>query len=214
MNATVWAGQLAAPLAVAAGIFICFCGYRILKLTLGITGFILGAAAGWSFGLSVAPDNSAIALVCAVIAGAISAALCIWLFFLGIFLLGAGTGAIVGAALFSMAGNQVQPILLLACALLLGVIALVLQKFMIIVSTSFSGSYLIAGGILCLLTGVRNGSPLWFDRLQPGSAGIPDYIALAFWLLLGLAGVSFQYKSSLTREGAARHETQAARSGG
>jgi hypothetical protein len=51
MNATAWAGQLAAPLALVAGLLTCFWGYRILKITLGITGFIVGMAAGSSFGL-------------------------------------------------------------------------------------------------------------------------------------------------------------------
>jgi hypothetical protein len=36
-------------------------GYRIVKITLGITGFIVGMAGGWAIGLSLAPDNSAIA---------------------------------------------------------------------------------------------------------------------------------------------------------
>src|SRR5436190_13791305 len=172
MNSPAWSDQIAAPLAVVAGLLICFFGYRILKLTLAIIGFIGGAAGGWALALSFAPGNNAIGLVCAVIAGALGGALCVWLFFFGVFVLGAGTGAIVGAALFSVSGNQPQPILLLVLAGLFGVIAVVVQKFMIILSTAFSGSYLVAAGILHLLTGVQNGPPLWFDHLPSGSIGI------------------------------------------
>ncbi len=206
MNATAWADQITAPLAVAVGGLICFYGYRILKLTLAIIGFIGGAAGGWAVGLSFAPGNNAIALVCAVIAGALGAALCVWLFFLGVFFLGASTGAIIAAAFFSTSGNQPQPILLLAFAGLFGVIALVLQKFMMILSTAFSGSYLVTAGILRLLAGVQNAPPLWFEHLPTGSAGILRYVALVFWVVLGIAGVSFQYRAVRRRDEAVRHE--------
>src|ERR1039457_2690959 len=153
MNINAWAGQITAPLAVAVGILICFWGYRLLKLTLGVTGFIAGATGGWAVGLSLAPGSNGIALVCALIGGVIGTVLCIWLFFLGVFLLGASAGAIVATALFSAAGNQPQPILVLLLAIVFGVIAMVMQKLMIVVSTAFIGSYLITAGIVHLLTG-------------------------------------------------------------
>ena len=190
------------------GILICFLGYRLLKFTLAVVGLIAGAAGGWAVGLSLAPGNNGIALVCAIIGGVICAVLCIWLFFLGIFLLGASAGAIVATTLFHAAGNQPQPILVLLLAIVFGVIALVMQKFMIIVSTAFIGSYLIIAGIVHLLTGAKDVSALWFDHLQPGSAGILGYAALVFWLVLGLAGGSFQYRGRRRREEAARNETR------
>ncbi|HWX22968.1 MAG TPA: DUF4203 domain-containing protein [Candidatus Binatia bacterium] len=206
MKTYAWSGQITAPLAVALGILICFWGYRILKLTLGIMGFMAGAAAGWSLGLALAPGNNAIALICAVIAGAIGAALCVWLFFLGIFLLGASAGAVVAAALFTAAGNQPQPILLLAFAGVFGVIALVLQKLMITLSTASSGSYLITAGIFQFFTGAQPLSLLWFDRLHPGSAGVLSYAALALWLVLAVSGLRFQYRGRRKKEEAARKE--------
>ena len=208
MNINAWAGQMTAPLAVAVGILICFWGYRLLKLTLGVVGLIAGAAGGWAVGLSLAPGNNGIALVCAIIGGVICAVLCIWLFFLGIFLLGASAGAILATALFSAAGNQPQPILVLVLAIVFGVLALVMQKLMIVVCTAFSGSYLVAVGLLQLLTGAQDTSALWFDHLQPGSAGVLGYIALVFWLILGLAGGSFQYRGSRRRDEATRHEAR------
>jgi len=213
MNANAWVGQISAPLAVAAGMLICFCGFRILKLTLGIMGFMAAAGAGWNLGLSWAPNNSGVALICALVAGVIGAVLCVWLFFLGIFLLGASAGAIVAAAFFNASGNQLQPILLVVFALIFGVLALVMQKFMIIASTAFSGSYLVIAGVLPLLKHAPDGSLLWFDRLQPHSGGTLGYVALAFWIALGLAGVSFQYRRSEKGDKAVRHEQQSATKG-
>jgi hypothetical protein len=206
MDVNAWAGQITAPLAVAVGILICFWGYRLLKLTLGVMGFIAGASGGWAVGLSLAPGSNGIALVGALIGGVIGAALCIWLFFLGIFLLGASAGAVLATALFSAAGNQPQAVLLVVFAVVFGVIALVMQKLMIVVSTALSGSYLVTAGLLHLLTGAQDASALWFDHLQPGSPGILGYVALVFWLVLALAGGRFQYRGRRRREEATRNE--------
>ncbi len=210
MNVNAWVGQITAPLAIALGVLICFWGYRLLKLTLGVMGFIIGSTGGWTVGLSLGTGNSGIALICAIIGGVICAVLCIWLFFLGIFLLGASAGTIMATALFHAAGNQPQPVVVLVLAIVFGVIALGLQKLMIIVSTAFSGSYLVTAGLLHLLAGGQDVSPLWFDHLQQGSAGILGYAVLVFWLILGLAGVSRQYKGRRRREEATRKETRPA----
>jgi hypothetical protein len=139
-------------------------------------------------------------LICAIIVGLIGATLCVWLFFFGIFLLGAAAGAIVAMALFDAAGNQPQTLLVLVCAVVFGIIALVMQKLMIIASTAFSGSYLIVAGSMRLLTGASNGELLWFNRLQPRSPNTIGYVALAVWIVLGLGGLSFQYRGSNRRE--------------
>jgi uncharacterized membrane protein len=81
---------------------------------------------------------------------------------------------------------------------------------MIIVSTAFSGSYLVIAGIFHVFTGVHNVSPLWFERVESGSAGIKDYMVLAFWLVVGLAGMMFQYRGSRKRDETGRQETKTA----
>src|SRR5580765_5998322 len=137
-----------ALVAAGAGILICFFGYRMLKLTLGIIGAIVGASGGWALGLSLAPGNTVIALVCAVAGALVGAGLCIWLFFVGIFLLGASAGTALATALYNGFGHQPQPLVVLIVAVVFGVIAILVQKFMIVLSTAFSGSYLLVAGIL------------------------------------------------------------------
>ena len=113
MNNYAWAGQITAPLAVAAGVLICFWGYRILKLTLGITGFIAGAAGAWTAAVSLIPNHDGIALACAVVAGIVGAILCVWLFYLGVFLVGVSAGVVVASAVVGGTGHQVSPVVLL-----------------------------------------------------------------------------------------------------
>jgi len=210
MSDYAWTGHIAAPLAIAVGVLACFWGYQLVKVILGIMGFAAGAAVGWTAGMALAPSHTLLGLVCAGIGGLVGAVLCIWLFFFGVFLLGAGAGAVVAAAAFGGTGHQAHPILLLACAVVFGLLALLLQKFMIVVCTAFGGSYLITAGILYFFSTGQPAAPLWFDYSHPASLGIPGYVALAVWLIVGLVGVRSQYRAARRTEAAARPEAQPA----
>jgi len=195
MNNYVWAGPVGALLVVIAGLLACFCGYRILKVTLGLLGFIAGAYAGWELGLSQFHFSGGIALVCALVGGLIGMALYVWLYFLGIFLLGASAGAVVAGAFFNGTGHAPEPITFLAICVVFGVIALVAQKFMIIVCTAFSGAYLIIAGVWPFIAGTHNPFRIWLYPVHSGASGGLGLGALVLWLVLGLAGLSFQFRS-------------------
>jgi uncharacterized protein DUF4203 len=201
--------QLSAPLAAVVGLLICFAGYRLVKLTLALIGFIAGASGGWAVGLALFPNNTTIALICALLAGVILAILCVWLFFLGVFILGASAGAVVAAAVFRATGFPVQALLILVVALVFGVIALVLQKLMIILSTAFSGSYLATAALAHFLAGVQQVHPLWFKPYSGNASETWGYVILAIWLLLGLIGARFQYVVGSREKAAARQEAAA-----
>jgi hypothetical protein len=196
MNNYVWAGPVSALLVVVAGILTCFRGYRILKVTLGLLGFIAGAYAGWELGMSPAHASTGIALGAALIGGLIGMALYVWLYFLGIFLLGVTAGAIVAAAFFNGTGHPAEPIIFVTISIVFGLIALAAQKFMLIIATAFTGSYLIMAGVWPFIAGSHNPSQIWLYPIHNPSAGTLGYAALAFWLVLGLAGLSVQFRSS------------------
>ena len=117
-------------------------------------------------------------------------------YFLGIFLLGATAGAVVAAAFFSGTGHPAQPIVFLALAVIFGVIALLAQKFMIVASTALSGSYLNMAGVWPFAAGSQIPSRIWLHPAHSGSSETLGYAALVLWLVLGLAGVSFQFRRS------------------
>jgi len=203
-------GYITAGVAIVIGILICFWGYRMLKVTLGIMGAVVGASAGWALGLSWFPQSPGLALVCVVVGAVIGAVLCLWLFFLGIFLLGASAGTAVASAVFHGLGRQPEPLVVLIVAVVFGVLAIVLQKFMIVISTAFSGSYLLVAGLLQLLTGTPNGTPLWVNPLQPGPKGVLGVGAWILWVVVGLSAAAFQFRDRRRREEVVRQETQAA----
>ncbi len=195
MNNQAMAGQVSAILVIVAGILVCFWGYRLLKFTLGLLGFIAGAYAGWQIAVSALDANQVMALICALVGGLIGMALYLWLYFLGIFLLGATAGAIVAAAFFNGTAHQPQPLIFLAIAIGFGIVALIAQKFMIVVCTAFSGAYLIAAGVWPFVAGAHIPSRIWLDPTHVGSLGNLGYAALVVWLVLGIAGVSFQFRA-------------------
>jgi uncharacterized protein DUF4203 len=88
MNHYAEVGQLGALLVIVAGLLTCFWGYRILKVSLAIVGFIAGAFGGWELGLSLANSSTGVALGCALLGGMVGIVLCLWVYFLGIFFLG------------------------------------------------------------------------------------------------------------------------------
>jgi hypothetical protein len=199
MNDPALAGKVSVIAVIVAGILVCFWGYRLLKFTLGLLGFIAGAYAGWEIGLSVLHANNGMALVCALIGGIIGIVLYVWLYFLGVFLLGATAGAIVAAAFFNGAGHPPQPVILLAISVGFGIFALVAQKFMIVISTAFSGAYLITAGIWPLVASGQNPSRIWLDPTRSNPLGNWGYAALTLWVVLGIIGTSIQFRAGPRR---------------
>jgi hypothetical protein len=200
MNTHAWVGEISAPLAVAVGLLACFLGYRLLKLTLGLMGFIAGAAAGWAVGSSLEPGNSGITLVFAFIGAVIGAVLYVWLLYLGIFLLGASAGLVVAAVFFNLAGYPPSMSFLLASAAIFGILALVARKFMLVTSTAVTGSYLTVAAIFELVPSLQNHSPLWFTQAPPSQTHAWGYVALLLWGLLALAGARFQNRAHRTKD--------------
>lgn len=203
MNDYAWAGQSSVFFAIVAGFFLCFFGYRILKVSLGLIGFIAGAYGGWQAGLALLHGNTGTALICALIGGVVGMVLCLWIYGLGVFCAGAAAGAVIGAAIFNGTAHRVQPILLFALPIVFGVIALIAQKFMVVVATAFSGAYLITAGVWPFLAGAKNSREIWLHPAQQGSSETLTYGSLAVWLILALVGIRVQLRGRVKRnEGA------------
>ncbi|PWU20116.1 MAG: hypothetical protein C5B50_04670 [Verrucomicrobia bacterium] len=199
MNTNFSPNDVAAVSGILGGVLGCFWGYRILKVVLAITGFIAGATAGWTAGLNFAPSGTITPSVCALVGGVIGAVLCIWLFYLGLFLLGAGFGTLIASSFFSAGGGQMQVMIILACAVVCGLIVLAIQKFMIIVATGFTGAWLVVAGVLHFLAGTSAPFPFVVGGMPPVPRGLPEFVPLIAWLLLGVVGMSVQFGHSRRR---------------
>ena len=183
-------------LSILVGALQCFFGYRIFKFILGLIGFLLGGALAAAIGYGISQEE-AVALLSGLVGGFIGAALMVLLYFVGVFLIGALLGGVLGAVLFAVAESTPAPAVVLILAVIAGVVALIFQKFMIIVSTGFSGAWNVVTGIAYFTTGA-------IDPTNIGglfrSRGGHLYAIVLCWLALGIVGLIVQYRTAPTKE--------------
>ena len=175
-----------------AGAVSCFAGYRLFKLVLGIYGFILGAG----LASSAMSASNTIGMIAAALAGGIVGALIlVFAYFIGIALVGAGLGALVLHFGWSYVRTGDPPALAVIGMALLGAIAaMVLQRYVIVMSTAFGGAWTMILGALAL-AGERvaartaHSQPVWI--LYPTAASAARWVPIA-WVALGVVGAAVQ----------------------
>lgn len=190
----LWTFSVVALAAIAIGLVQCFFGYRFFRWVLGLTGFVLG---GLLTGYLVyqATGNALFGVIAGVIGALIGAFLMGGLYIVGFFVLGAIFGGVATSALFSLAGSTAPVWLVVVLALVCGVLAVVLQKLMIVVATAFGGSWWAMSGIASL-TGAIEMETLQLAPLGLQEAGTGWLVA---WLLLGIVGMMVQYSRYRSR---------------
>ena len=174
------------------GLFECFWGYRLFNITLRIFGFLLGAAVGSGLGLGFTNGNAIAAIFAGLLGGVILSVIIVALRKLGIFMIGACLGLLVGS-LFALAGlNHILVFVMLAIAG--GILAVVMDKLMIILSTAIGGAWLAVFGIANLFIGNANFLPnLVFGSQARGMSALLIALVLA-WIALSVVGILVQYE--------------------
>lgn len=175
---------LAGLLAVLYGLIACFFGWRIFRLTLTIAGVLIGGALGYT----VSEGSVITALVGALIGGGLLFAL----FRIGIFIAGALLGAVLGIALGLVIGLEqggLMPLAVIIGVVAGGLIALVLQKLIVIASTAFGGAASIVGGLSLLFPELG-----LIAATEDGAS--QTTFGLIIWLVLGAFGFLFQFRDS------------------
>lgn len=184
-------------LTVLFGILSCFWGYRAFKVVLGVVGFGIGAYLGASTGAYFTGGFGVIAVIAGLIGGLIGAALVTIVYFVGIFVLGALFGWVIYTMIAGAVGYGPQVILLIVLALIGGILALFFQKFLIIVSTAFIGSWFIVSGGFSLVGSDFGPLDLFYApiRLLRPDGGINTIVVIC-WVALGILGSIFQFRFS------------------
>ena len=132
-------------------------------MVLAIYGFIAGALLASSM---MGTSNAFGMVVAALAGGAIGALILFFAYFLGIALVGAGLGALLVHAGWSQMTAADPPVIVVIIFVTLGTIAsLILQRYVIVVGTAFSGAWTVILGALSLIE--ARPAP----RGRPGVAG-------------------------------------------
>jgi hypothetical protein len=181
-------------IAILIGALECFFGYKIFKTILGLIGFLIGAALG--AGIAYAQSGDKIfTLLAGIVGGLIGAGLLVALYFVGVFLIGALLGGILVEMLYRLSNHDPVLVVIITVAIIVGVIAVIFQKLMIIVSTSFSGSWMVVNGLAYFF--INAGSPTDIGTFLR-SGGSNSYIILLCAIALGIIGAVIQYRSTPT----------------
>lgn len=177
---------------IVAGVLVCFFGYRLLRVVLGLVGFAAGAVAAGGLSMLVAPENSTALIVAAAIGGAAGAAVLVWAFYVGIFLVGAAGGLIAAGVAAHWLDGAAEIAAYVGLAVAGGALALKAQRAMLGVSTALLGASTIVAGGLVALIGSEAALDLADRMAEGGAPGHPGWVAALCWVLLSAAGVGVQ----------------------
>ena len=182
----------AAVVLLLGGALACFAGYRLFKVVLGIYGFILGA----NFASSMMGASNTTGMVVSAIAGGVAGALIlVFAYFVGIALVGAGLGALVAHVGWNYVGGDPPAAAVIALAILGAIGAMLLQRYVIIVSTAFGGAWTLLLGALAII-GDRGSAraaqvgDVWI--LYPMTPAPDQRWLPVAWIALGLIGTAVQ----------------------
>lgn len=186
-------GLPAAIVLVLGGALACFAGYRLLRLVLGVYGFIIGAMIASSM---VDVSNSLAMVMAAVVGGFVGAIILVFAYFVGVALVGAGLGALLAHMVWTQAAGVDPPAVAVIIASILGAIGtMMLQRYVIVVATAFGGSWtIIVGGLAVAAERGVQGLPPTGDPwiLYPFTPAAGEQWVPVAWIALGLVGTIVQ----------------------
>ena len=189
----------AAVLFLVGGVLSCFLGQRTFRIVLGLYGFVVGVLVAGSL-IGPADTTRDILLL---IGGGIGGALALVLaYFIGVALVGAALAALAVHAIAAQFGSEPPAMLVIACTIAGALVALSVQRYVIVVGTAFGGAWLLVMGALGLwhreaVTGLGAAASGWQAyplRPAPGESWV-----LVVWLLLAIAGLVAQFRLSTPR---------------
>jgi hypothetical protein len=181
----------AAIILLIGGLLSCFAGYRVFRVVLGIYGFILGALLASS---AVGTDQTLWMIGAALAGGLIGALILIGAYFVGVALIGAGMGAFIAHVLWSSLGREPGMIVVIVLSILGALVALWMQRYVIIVATAFGGAQtaIVGGAALLGNTAAAEAAARTVYRVYPLDPLPATQWDLIAWLVLGFAGVVVQ----------------------
>jgi len=142
----------AAIVLLCGGLLACFAGYRMFRVVLAIYGFILGVLLACSF------TGTELTLMRVLIwagAGLAGALILMVAYFAGVALLGALLGALAADAIWASLGGEPAVLTVIVFSVAGALAALMLQRYVVIVSTSFGGAQTAIVGAAALLGDAR-----------------------------------------------------------
>jgi hypothetical protein len=171
-----------------AGLVVCFLGYRLLRFTLGLAGFCVGLALGLAVAGLIAGASQVFTIILGIVCGIVGAVLAAVLCKVGVFLLGAGAGALVAGVVMTATGWHYTMLVSLLAAVAGGILTLVLERPLISALSAFAGGWGVALGAFRLFG--------WHQAADGAKSPTANYgLLIVCWLVLGFIGAAVQLRS-------------------
>jgi hypothetical protein len=138
----------AAIILLLGGLLACFAGYRVFRVVLAIYGFILGALLASSF---MGTEQTWWMILAWIGGGLVGALILLVAYFAGVALLGAGIGAAAAHMIFASFRSEPGVVVLILFSVAGALVALALQRYVIIIATAFGGAQTALVGAAALL---------------------------------------------------------------
>ena len=180
-------------LLLIAGFIICFFGYRLLRLTLGIAGFGVGLALGLLLAGLIPGASQVLTIILGIVLAVLGAILATALYRFGVFLLGAGAGALIAGVVVTATGWQFPMIARVLAAIAGGILTLILERPLISILSAIAGAWGMVLGAFRLL-GWHHVSA---GSLKPSAS---YGVMIACWLVIALIGAGIQLRSGHRRK--------------
>jgi hypothetical protein len=186
-------GFPAAVVLIVGGAVACFAGYRFFRVVLAIYGFILGALMASSM---MGVGNGVGMIVAALVGGLIGAVVLVLAYFVGIALVGAGLGALIAHQVWYWIRPGDPPVLIVIGAALVGAaLAMVVQRYVIVVGTAFGGAWTMIVGAMALVgdrTALKAASSGDVWVAYPLNPAPGQRWVVYVWIFLSLLGAAVQ----------------------
>jgi MFS family permease len=189
--------QAFAIFSIIVGIIVCFWGYRLFKVVLGIAGFIAGAVLFYYFGAQYT-ERMIVLVILTIFGGLIGASLSLAFYYVGLFLLGALAGWQLGFLIATAINIEFVIIIPIIAAIIAGFLACFFQKPVIIIATALIGAWsVVTGGFYFFGTGIIPTDLFRDPFMLVESLRETNPVVILAWIVLSIAGMIFQFSSRL-----------------
>jgi hypothetical protein len=176
--------SLSPYLFIPAGFLVCFFGYRLLRITLGLAGFGVGFWVGTTVVHAVPGAGQVLLLVVGIVCGILGALAASLLYKVGVFLVGAGAGIVLAGILITVFAWHYPVLICVVAAVIGGLLTLLLERVLVSVLTALAGAWGVVFGVGRLLGG------------QSAAGRPPEHLWLltAAWAVTAILGMAVQLR--------------------
>ena len=182
---------------LGGGFLACFLGYRLFRFILLGYGLVTGVVLVSQLNLNF-PETWMV-ITATIIGGLIGAALFLAVYFVGVAVAGAGLGVLAVHLVWTQRSDDPHLLVIILMAIVGVFLAMVFQRYVIILVTSFTGALLSLVAVIALL-GHVNITEAEVGTLEALKRISAERAVLFAWLVLSLLGVFVQLRKTSARK--------------